>query len=289
MNLSPKNVISFKVATIALTTICSISHAATVKWNGGHPDSQSWEEPANWSSDTAPQSGTDSVSFYPDETALASNPNYRSQPILNGTFVIGEGERMISTHNTNGVLRINDGGHLVVARGGTLDFTSQGAFNLAEGGGTMRLTIQAGANVKVTGFYNGTHKDHTIEFIADQSGVSPIEVKYAAHINGGRLEVDLEHYDPKIGSDLILITQLRSAPQTTAFDEVIITGGWSGTMDYNYATADGRHAIALTGLRKNTDTVDIPEPSSYGLILCAVAACKTIARRRRSTDHAILC
>lgn len=269
------------IALILLSMASSATHAATIQWAGKHPDSKSWEEPSNWSTNRTPLSGIDSVTFYPDAATLANKPNHRTQPMLHETFVIGAGQQMVSADKSNGVLRIDDGGHLVIARGGTLDFSTNGEFNLAEGGGDMRLTVEAGASVKVSGFYNGSNTNHTIRFIADQHGVSPIEVKYSAHINGGRVEVDLESYDLRNGSDLILITQLRTAPQTTTFKEVVISGGWSGTMDYNYLTSDGRAAIALTNLHKTGEPVGIPEPSAYGLILSTITLAMALTRRRR--------
>ncbi len=258
----------------------STAHAAMIQWEQKHPDSESWEEPTNWSTNTTPQSGIDSVIFYPNAATPGNKPKPRSQALLHETFVIGAGQQMRSADQSKGVLRINDGGHLVIARGGTLDFSTNGEFNLAEGGGKMRLTVEAGASVKVSGLYNGTNTNHTIHFIADQSGVSPIEVKHSAHINGGRLEVDLDQYDLRNGSDLILITQLRTAPQTTTFKEVVISEGWSGTIDYNYLTTDGRAAIALTKLQQTGKPVGIPEPSAYGLIFCSIAATVTLLQRR---------
>jgi hypothetical protein len=278
------NCISKITATLtAAITVCmaySTAHAATLTWSGGAQDSESWENPTNWSNHCEPQSGMDSVTLNPAVDSLGNKLNQRSQLWLNKTFLIGEGQQMTSADQSNGVLRIDDGGHLIIARGGTLDFATHGAFDLAEGRGKMRLTVEAGANVKVSGLYNGTHKDHTIQFIADAHGVSPIEVKYAAYINGGRLEIDLDNYDLRNGSELVLITQLMSVRETTTFNEVTLSSGWTGTIDYNYITSDGRTAIALTHLQKTSEPVSIPEPSAFGLILSAITAAMTLTSRR---------
>ncbi len=279
MNRHLSNVTSLKVATLALTTLCSVAHAGTALWNGAHSYSQSWEEAQNWNNNTPPRSGIDSIRFHaPDPSKPAGQHTDAS---LHAPFIIGDGQRMDSTANSKGVLRISNNGHLIVAKGGTLDFATQGNFTIAEGRGTMRLTVEAGAQVAIPGFYNGNNQDHTTEFIADQTGVSPIKVSHSAFIRGGRLEVDLEHYQLENGTDLVLFTQLRHPPQSTGFSEIKLSEGWSGDIDYHYTTVSGQAAIALTNLSKKGAPVGIPEPHTYALIFAGITASLALSRRRR--------
>lgn len=188
---------------------------------------------------------------------------------------------MISTAQTDGVLRIGHGGHLIIAKGGTLDFATQGGYTIAEASGTMRVTFEAGATARMKRFINGSNLDHTTQFIADHAGVTTVEVSSAIFIRGGRLDVNLEQYDLRNGSDLVLFTYLHKPSQNTGFNEIQLTEGWSGTIDYNYVTDTGQKAIAMTDLKNKGHYVDIPEPKAYGLILSALTAATALTRRRR--------
>jgi len=190
---------------------------------------------------------------------------------------------MTSAEHSNGILRIGNGGHLIVAKGATLDFSTQGGYTIAEapGASNMRITFEAGANVKLETFINGLNQDHTTQFIAAPSGITTVEASRAIFIRGGRLDINLEQYDLSYGPDLVLFTYLHLPPQNTGFNEIHLTEGWSGTIDYHYITDTGLNAIAMTDLENKGHYVDIPEPKVTGLILCSLAAAVALARRPR--------
>ena len=271
MNCTAPRAISFLAATLCIITNCAVATTAT--WVG-EDASSSWGVANNWSNHTAPQSGVDSVLF--------QSTNHSGEPELHETFIVSAGNSMTSAGNTDGVLRIGNGGHLIVAQGATLDFATRGNYTIAEASGAMRVTFEAGASVKLHRFINGSNVDHSTEFIADQAGVTTAAVSNAIFIRGGRLDINLEQYDLNNGSDLVLFTYLHLPSQNTGFNEIQLSEGWSGEIDYHYKTETGKNAIAITNLQREGHYVDIPEPKAYTLLISGVAAMIALARRRRS-------
>ena len=270
MNRIVHRVIPLLATMLGIAANCALASTAT--WVG-EDASSSWGVANNWSNHTAPQSGVDSVLF--------QSTNHSGEPELHETFIVSAGNSMTSAGNTDGVLRIGNGGHLIVAQGATLDFATHGNYTIAEASGTMRVTFEAGASVKLHRFINGSNVDHSTEFIADQAGVTTAAVSNAIFIRGGRLDINLEQYDPSNGSDIVLFTYLHYPSQNTGFSEIQLTEGWSGKINYHYVTDTGLKAIALTDLKNKGHYVDIPEPKATGLILCSLAAAIVLARRRR--------
>ena len=102
---------------------------------------------------------------------------------LNSAYTVADGRTFTGTAGTgNLVFRMEDGGHLTVADGGTLDFTlgsGAGQGLITERGTTAtssgrRVTLEDGATFKVDRFL--THNDWTTEFVASATGVATMEV-----------------------------------------------------------------------------------------------------------------
>ena len=274
--MNPRTFQCIRLFAAALCICINNSDARTATWDGEGISSCRWLDPANWINDTPPQSGIDSVLLQPT--------NHSVEPQLFGTFIVGVGKHIRSNdEGFKGILRIGDGGHLIIAQGATLDLTSAGAYSLAEGHGSMRLTIEGGASVKLQNFFNGNGllQDHTTEFIANQSGITTVAVNNTPVIIGGRLEIDLKQYNLSNGRELVLFTYSEYSGQSTGFEEILLSEGWSGTIDYHYTTGNGLKAIAMTDLENKGAYVDIPEPKSYGLILSGLTAVAALIRRRR--------
>ena len=271
MNVIVPRAIPLLATMLGITVNCALANTAT--WVG-EGDTAIWSISKNWSNHTAPQSGNDSV--------ILHRSNQSGDPQINGTFVIGAGNSMTSTDGTDGILRIGDGGHLIVAQGATLDFATHGNYTIAEASGTMQVTFEPGATVKMKRYINGENDDHTTQFIADQNGITTVDVNNAIFIRGGRLDINLEQYDLNNGSDLVLFTYLHLPSQNTGFNEIQLSEGWSGEIDYHYKTETGKNAIAITNLQREGHYADIPEPKAYTLLISGVAAVIALARRRRT-------
>ena len=271
MNRIVHRVIPLLATMLGIAANCALASTATWVCEDA---SSSWGVANNWSNHTAPQSGVDSVLF--------QSTNHSGEPELHETFIVSAGNSMTSAGNTDGVLRIGNGGHLIVAQGATLDFATHGNYTIAEASGTMQVTFEPGATVKMKRYINGENDDHTTQFIADQNGITTVDVNNAIFICGGRLDINLEQYDLNNGSDLVLFTYLHLPSQNTGFNEIQLSEGWSGEIDYHYKTETGKNAIAITNLQREGHYADIPEPKAYTLLISGVAAVIALARRRRT-------
>lgn len=205
--------------------------SAPLTWDDGGAGS-TFATAANWVGDVAPVSGADSVFF---DTAVSSNTAFLTSP-----FTVGNGQLFAASGGSNYVFRITNNGHLTVASGGVLDFATNSGL-VAEGSGTMRLTLEAGATASAWRFFDTA--GYTTEFVADASGVTTFEITSGLFLSGnGALELDLTSYDLGNGQAVVLFDYPSGTP--SGFASVTVTGA-SGSIDLAYDQGGGDKAIAF--------------------------------------------
>ena len=250
------------MASMALT-----AQAATLTWdNGGADDSLSTA--GNWNPDQAPTSSDDLV------IGLTGSSNTD----LNSAYTVADGRSFSGTAGTgNLVFRMEDGGHLTVADGGTLDFTlgsGSGISVFTERGTTAassgrKVTLEDGATFKVDRFL--THNDWTTEFVASATGVATMEVTDLLRFrNSDTLLVDLNSYVNDIERTLILFDYASLIDEAATFTVLGYTSE-QYTLNYAYDQGEGDLAVALT---------IVPEPGTFALLGGLLALSYVMVRRR---------
>jgi hypothetical protein len=188
---------------------------------------------------------------------------------MNTTFTLGSGQTLNQGANT--VIRMS-GGDLTLANGSTFDLSSGGSGSFAENstsGGNV--TIEAGASATAWRVFTG--ENQTWKFVADASGVSSFDSTSLFFIQfSPTLEVDLSSYNIASGTDLVLF-DYESLNNSSGFASIVLTEGWSGTINYTYDQGSGDMAVALTNI--------IPEPGTYALISGCLALTAVMLRRRQ--------
>lgn len=263
--------------TVRLLTISSIVsltsslHAQVTRtWDNGDTGSVYWQDssPNNWSGDTNPVSGFDSIII--NDTA--------GDVFSRTAFTIGSGQSITSDDSTPGgtrpTLRLdNSGAALTVGNGGSLNFQTGIISNQKNG---SIFTIEAGATAAQARNYF-SENESTTKFVADSTGVTTFSVEFLGLLDGvnDKLVVDLTNYSPSGALELTLIDYGNNIGSST-FGQIDVTGiggvEWEQNVDYtiDYGTPSG--AIVLT---------IIPEPSSYTLLAGCLALGSVMIRRRK--------
>ena len=225
----PGSYLRWNETTSAIELVVAAS--APLTWDDGGAGS-AFATAANWVGDVAPVSGADSVFF---DTAVSGNTAF-----LSSAFTVGNGSLFFAANGTNYVFRIANNGHLTIASGGALDFATNSGL-LAEGSGTMRLTLEPGATASSWRFFDTA--GYTTEFVADASGVTTFEIASGLFLSGnGALELDLTSYDVGNGQAVVLFDYPSGTP--SGFASVTVTGA-SGSIDLEYDQGGGDKAIAF--------------------------------------------
>ena len=258
--------------------------AALVEWDGGGAD-DNWTSNLNWSGDTLPTSGTDSVHINTGGAKITSE--------IDMGFTVGNGQTL-SSNNVNSavdwlIFRIGNlgaSGELRFATGSTLDF-DKGGFITERGSVNQRVTFEAGATLSAWRYFSNA--GFTTRFEADASGISTFFTTDTSTTTGlrtrGALELDLTNYDKANGNTFILF-DYATRNTSDSFSSVTVTDasgvltlGTDYTLDYAYDQGGGDLAVALAL---------IPEPATSALLLgCMVFGWLRLLRGRQSRSSGV--
>ena len=196
-----------------------------------------WETASNWLGGVAPVSGA--------FVELGSSSN---DITLDSAFTIQDGKSLTATGSgADPELALNQNAVLTLATGGTMDI----AFMRPRFNSGAQFIIEAGASLNTDIF--GIVAAMQLKYIANASGVTTWfnSGTGANEFNiGGAvsdLTVDLSNYDVASGDTLILV-DYETGSFAGIFASVILTEGWSGTIDYAFDQGGGDLAIALTNI-----------------------------------------
>jgi hypothetical protein len=175
-----------------------------IVWDNGVSNG-AFENPGNWIGAVAPVSGSDSIAF---DASISTADCY-----LKSEFVLASNKILLG--NSSQIMRLADGGHLSIAEGAVVD-----TITLAQGSGTRRLTIDAGASVK---FRNLFFDGFDVNFMANTQEVSTAECNAMYSINTANLHVDMTDYDTANGNALVLFDY--SFAPGSPFSSITVTNG----------------------------------------------------------------
>ena len=224
--------VSDAAGNAAVTVSRTVNVTDILTWDDGSGD-DNWSSAANWNLDHVPANGLSVVLTATD------------QSFMDIDWTIGSGQSLTSTASGfDDDLRIS-GGDLTLATGGSIDVgflrsTSAGSDILIYSGATFEADNLNG----VTGSF--------IDFTANATGVTTVQVNDTLNINGSDLIVDLTNYDTANGTTLVLFEYGTLA---NTFTSVILTEGWTGSIDYAYDLGGGDLAVAITGLTEPVDPI----------------------------------